>query len=532
MIVEDPLIVEKINALLPDQIRVWGYALAQKSFHARKECDSRRYEYLLPTSTLMPELDWCKDDNKGSYRLPASTLQKFRDALQLFVGTHSFHNYTIRRNQHTHMSLKRYIKDITVSDPFLPMPLGDQWLSVKLYGQSFMLHQIRKMIAMAMLTIRTQTPLPVIAESLSHKALINIPKAPASGLLLDHPVFRWYNEKIDTQLRQPIDFDLYKDQMQTFKKTWIDQQIFETEAKEKDFSRSPVSFSFSSACSFAQMAQQEKINELVHAVAGVAHIQKPLYQQRLAIDKVKIEKAPVDTALSEANIKCSLESEKKRCQQGLVKAKDLLNGAQNQASSMEAKLQELEHANEKYEVDYRSLCKFREELAQLLDQALDGQKVESQALVKVDQTKEKLKEIEQDKEGLKQVRELVKVADDALLEAILDLRTSNKEGSLGAGQVYFPQEAFDALKKAREVYPRLPAIQRPVEFKDEADDTGAFYSPMQRYLWDVRRQLAKLLDWCDIQVLEIMDMDAQLHITLGEALDQYNVERRQLALTL
>ncbi|KAJ1931375.1 tRNA pseudouridine synthase 1, partial [Linderina macrospora] len=54
MIIEDPEIVSKINEKLPEQIRVWGYVRVIRSFNAKTMCDSRVYEYLLPTYVFMP----------------------------------------------------------------------------------------------------------------------------------------------------------------------------------------------------------------------------------------------------------------------------------------------------------------------------------------------------------------------------------------------------------------------------------------------------------------------------------------------
>jgi tRNA pseudouridine38-40 synthase len=65
-------------------------------------------------------------------------------------------------------------------------------------------------LAMAMLSVRTDTPLSLIPKTFE-SAKINIPKAPALGLLLDRPVFQLYNERIQSiEKRESIDFDLYK----------------------------------------------------------------------------------------------------------------------------------------------------------------------------------------------------------------------------------------------------------------------------------------------------------------------------------
>lgn len=40
---------EKINAVLPEDIRVFGFRRVTRSFHAQKNCDYRTYSYTLPT---------------------------------------------------------------------------------------------------------------------------------------------------------------------------------------------------------------------------------------------------------------------------------------------------------------------------------------------------------------------------------------------------------------------------------------------------------------------------------------------------
>ena len=51
---EDSDIVERINANLSPQIRVWGIERTNNSFSAYQLCDSRIYEYLIPTHSFLP----------------------------------------------------------------------------------------------------------------------------------------------------------------------------------------------------------------------------------------------------------------------------------------------------------------------------------------------------------------------------------------------------------------------------------------------------------------------------------------------
>ena len=48
-------VVENINKHLPDQIRVLGYTKTTAGFDARKHCDKRRYEYVLPVWAFDPK---------------------------------------------------------------------------------------------------------------------------------------------------------------------------------------------------------------------------------------------------------------------------------------------------------------------------------------------------------------------------------------------------------------------------------------------------------------------------------------------
>lgn len=62
----------------------------------------------------------------------------------------------------------------------------------------------------------------------------------------------------------------------------------------------------------------------------------------------------------------------------------------------------------------------------------------------------------------------------------------------------------------------------------EADDTGAFYSPMQRYLWEVRQRLAALVEWCDTREVEHMHEEAERLVDVGAKIDAWNLERRRI----
>lgn len=87
-----------------------------------------------------------------AFRLDAKSLTKFREILKCYEGTHNFHNFTVGKNFND-SSCKRYIMSMTVGEPFIPKESKGEWVSVKIHGQSFMLHQIRKMIGLAILMV-------------------------------------------------------------------------------------------------------------------------------------------------------------------------------------------------------------------------------------------------------------------------------------------------------------------------------------------------------------------------------------------
>lgn len=365
LIVEDEDIVDKINSHLPDQIRIWGIQRTSNAFSCYQACDSRWYEYLMPSYSLLPpqphsflgkkilesakekgayeeymtrlddvkdywadvekkdiepilakldpevkaevlrkfhdsadveledEAQPAKEEFKGDavaektefdtenateisaagdaaapaatedgenvekapkadkelspvdlalreikaayvaakrrYRVTSARIQRLQEALNLYLGTRNFHNYTIMKS-FKDPSAKRHIRSFEVNPT--PIQIGDtEWLSLKVHGQSFMMHQIRKMVAMAVMVVRCGAPADLITESYGPRR-ISIPKAPGLGLMLERPMFTEYNKKAVTLEKDPIDFAKYEEQIRQFKDQHIYRRMFEVEEKE------------------------------------------------------------------------------------------------------------------------------------------------------------------------------------------------------------------------------------------------------------------------------------------------------------
>lgn len=168
-------------------------------------------------------------DVKKAYRISPERQARVQAALDNYLGTHRYHNYTVHK-KFNDKSAQRYIKSFKVAPK--PIIINDtEWLSLKVHGQSFMMHQIRKMVGMAALTVRCGTDPEIMDKSFGNE-VVRIPKAPGLGLLLERPVFESYNAKSAKQHgRDPIDFERYNDKIEAFKEKEIYQRIFREEAE-------------------------------------------------------------------------------------------------------------------------------------------------------------------------------------------------------------------------------------------------------------------------------------------------------------
>jgi tRNA pseudouridine38-40 synthase len=193
-------------------------------------------EQLTPKSILTPieaaikEVKAAYIQAKKAYRISAIRRQRVQDALSTYIGTRNFHNYTIQKS-FKDPSAKRVIRSFKVGPN--PIIINDtEWLSLKVHGQSFMMHQIRKMVAMVALVIRCGAPLSRINESYGPDN-ISIPKAPGLGLLLERPVFETYNERAVREFqKEKIDFDKFEKEIAEFKQREIYERIFREEERE------------------------------------------------------------------------------------------------------------------------------------------------------------------------------------------------------------------------------------------------------------------------------------------------------------
>lgn len=171
--------------------------------------------------------------SKKAYRISSSRRAKMQEALSQYVGSYKYHNFTVKMTYNDSTAM-RHIKSFDVSDTPIIIN-GTEWLSLKVHGQSFMMHQIRKMVGMATLVVRCGCEPRRIQEAFKDVD-IAIPKAPGLGLLLERPIFDSYNEKISAKFgREPIDFGKFQKEMDEFKEREIYQRIFREEEEKNEY---------------------------------------------------------------------------------------------------------------------------------------------------------------------------------------------------------------------------------------------------------------------------------------------------------
>ena len=187
---------------------------------------------LTPTEVAVRELKAAYTDARNGYRIHPARLARVRSAFSRFEGSHKFHNYTINKS-FKDASVTRVMKSLSVRENPLLVG-GTEWLSVKIHGQSFMMHQIRKMVSMIALVVRCGCPEERLQESYLPER-ISIPKAPSLGLLLERPVFDVYNEQLEKFGRERIDFGKYSTEMEEFKQREIYERIYHEEGRDGCF---------------------------------------------------------------------------------------------------------------------------------------------------------------------------------------------------------------------------------------------------------------------------------------------------------
>lgn len=181
-----------------------------------------------------------------SYRVTDEKLMKLKDILKMYEGTKSFHNFTSRK-EYLDPSSKRYIISFECGRPFVPKLDFDtdvlstntiEFIVLKIKGQSFMLHQIRKMVGLTLAIMRSLTTTETIRRSFTELRL-DLPMAPGLGLVLDQVHYDRYNQRYGADgMHDALTWDAEETVIQKF----VDEYIFPNIVKEEYREKSMVSW--------------------------------------------------------------------------------------------------------------------------------------------------------------------------------------------------------------------------------------------------------------------------------------------------
>ena len=205
---QEKTFIENVNRFLPADIRAFDLRRVTKSFNAKISCSARRYQYMLPTYMFTPQ-NTLRDHFKAStndvnsklseerlksirkslvsFRLSSAQFEALQQTLTQFQGTRKYHNFTYQKNS-SDASAQRYITSFSSSEVFIQGEEGVEWVVLSVVGQSFLLNQIRKMVALVIDVMRGAAPEDIFSFVFEADK-VEVPMALGIGLYLGTPLY-------------------------------------------------------------------------------------------------------------------------------------------------------------------------------------------------------------------------------------------------------------------------------------------------------------------------------------------------------
>lgn len=225
---------ERLQERLPPEIQVLDMLRTTRNFCAKTQRDRVRYQYMIPAFLLHRDYRKLLQDQKipldgrreiarmplseeevgklqavvKDYRSTDEQRELLQKALEKYVGTKPFHNFT-KGLKPGEPQAKRFIETFSVQDPVVMG--GMEWIPTQVLGQSFLLHQIRKMISLAVDVARGAASLELMDKALSKTEVVCVSLAPAQGLFLEMSYFGGYNRRKGSQNADVPDLDFLQE---------------------------------------------------------------------------------------------------------------------------------------------------------------------------------------------------------------------------------------------------------------------------------------------------------------------------------
>ena len=172
------------------------------------------------------------------FRATPKHVETLKKCWKTYAGTHSFHNFT-KRIKPGEARASRSIVSFHVEDPIV-FDNGMEWIPTQVLWQSFLLHQIRKMVCMAIDVTRGVAPIESIGKALAKDSDYQVGLAPAQGLFLEMSYYCGYSRR---KLQNPELDDLNWDnesspvfqRWKEFRNGTIMKHVVEEEEKQGNF---------------------------------------------------------------------------------------------------------------------------------------------------------------------------------------------------------------------------------------------------------------------------------------------------------
>ena len=123
-----------LNNYLKDDIYIKNVIIVNDSFHARYMVKSKTYEYKINIGTYNPMIRTFTYYHK--YKL---NVEKMKEALKYFVGTHDFTTFVCAEDKRTDKVRTIYSSDLSFKDNII---------TIKFTGNGFLKYQVRNMVGL------------------------------------------------------------------------------------------------------------------------------------------------------------------------------------------------------------------------------------------------------------------------------------------------------------------------------------------------------------------------------------------------